>query len=252
MLVLGGTTEASQIADALAGDARFVATLSLAGRTITPIVPKIPMRVGGFGGAAGLAAHIAEHRIEVLIDATHPFATTIKRSAVTAARDTGVPLLVVHRPPWTAVAGDQWIGVADLAAAAAALGPAPRRVFLTVGRKDLAPFVAQPQHRYVVRSVDAPSDDALPPHAEVIAARGPFGEAAEHRLMADRAIEILVTKNSGGSAAAAKLAVARALGIPVVMVARPTPPEAESVETASEAMNWLAQVHAGTRVQRGV
>lgn len=252
LLILGGSSEASALARALAEDARFAATLSLAGRTREPARAALPLRVGGFGGVEGLMRYLNDARVEALIDATHPFAVQMKRHAVEATRLSNVPLLAIRRPPWRAVDGDQWTEVADLDAAANALGAAPKRVLLTVGRQELAPFRAAPQHFYVVRSVDAPPDDLLPPQAEVITARGPFAEDDETRLMQERRINVLVTKNSGGTATQGKLAAARALGVPVVMVRRPGLPEAPSVETVAEALAWLDARHAGTSTRRGV
>jgi precorrin-6A/cobalt-precorrin-6A reductase len=137
-----------------------------------------------------------------------------------------------------------------MATAVAALGPAPRRVVLTIGQKELAPFHAAPQHSYVIRSVDAPAPDSLPPLAEVITARGPFAESDERRLLMENRIEVIVTKNSGGSATAAKLAAARALALPVVMVERPTRPEVETVGTAEEALAWLEHAHRAIAASR--
>ncbi len=246
VLILGGTTEASALAAALAGDARFAATLSLAGVTRAPRAPPIPLRLGGFGGAAGLAAYLHEQGVARLIDATHPFASAIKANAATAARQAGIPLLRVLRPAWTPGPGDDWTEFASMAAMAEALGPTPRRVLLTIGRKDLAPFRAAPWHRYVLRSVDPPGMDALPPDTQVISARGPFALAEELALMRRHAIDMLVTKNSGGGAVAAKLDAARALGLPVLMLARP--PLADGVETVRDdraALDWL--VHGSER-----
>lgn len=243
LLILGGTTEASAIARALAHDTRFNATISLAGRTRHPAPQPLPCRVGGFGGAEGLAGHLTAHRIDAVIDATHPFAARMTRNAENAARLTGTRLLVVWRPPWRKQPADNWIDAPDMEAAAEALGPAPRRVLLTIGQKDLAAFAAAPWHHYVLRSVDPPAPDALPPRAEVIAARGPFAEAAERDLLITRRIEILVTKNSGGGATEGKLAAARGLGLAVVMVARPPAPQAETVATADEALAWVERLY---------
>jgi precorrin-6A/cobalt-precorrin-6A reductase len=239
LLILGGTTEAISLGRAIAGDARFVAEISLAGRTQHPAPQPLPSRTGGFGGAEGLARYLVDQRIDALIDATHPFAAHISANAEAAARSTGTPLLVIRRPAWQPVSGDRWREVATMEAAAVALGRAPRRVLLTIGQKDLAPFVAAPWHHYVLRSVDPPPPDLCPPNAEVITARGPFAEADERHLLLDGRIETLVTKNSGGTATAAKLAAARALGVPVVMVARPPAPDAETVATVAEALTWL-------------
>ena len=250
LLILGGTTEASALARALAGDARYDAMLSLAGVTKAPQTPPIPWRIGGFGGVAGLVDYIKGEKIDALIDATHPFAAQMSMHAAAAARETGVRLLAVCRPSWRAVEGDNWTPVADMAAAVAVLGAAPRRVFLTIGQKELAPFRAAPQHSYVIRSVDAPAPESLPPLAEIITARGPFAESDERRLLMENRIEVIVTKNSGGSATAAKLAAARALALPVVMVDRPARPDVETVGTAEEALAWLERTHRGIASSR--
>jgi precorrin-6A/cobalt-precorrin-6A reductase len=250
VLILGGTTEASALARALAGDLRFEATLSLAGRTRAPRTPPIPFRIGGFGGVDGLVQYLRDEHVDVLIDATHPFAAQMSRHAAEAARIAGVKLLAVCRPAWRDVPGDHWTPVPDMAAAVAALGLAPRRVFLTIGQKELAPFRDAPQHAYVIRSVDAPDAEALPPDAEVITARGPFVEDEERRLLAEKKIDVIVTKNSGGTATEAKLAAARGLGIPVIMVERPARPEVETVARAEDALDWLARAHRGTAPSR--
>lgn len=232
VLILGGTTEASAIARALVGDSRFDAVLSFAGRTRAPVPPPIAWRVGGFGGATGLAEYVRQQDVQAVVDATHPFAVRIKAHAATL----DVPRVVVLRPAWQPVPGDRWTQVPDMAAAARALGPEPRRVFLTVGQQELAPF--GPPHHYVVRSVDAPADP--PPGAVVITARGPFAEPDERALLLAHGIQMLVTKNSGGTATAAKLAAARALGLPVVLVARPPRPAGLVVEDSPGALAWLA------------
>lgn len=245
VLILGGTSEASALARAIAADARFDATLSLAGVTKAPASQPIPVRTGGFGGKVGLAEYLRQERIEAVVDATHPFADRISANAAEAARNAGVPLLAVRRPAWETQACDLWTVVPDMESAAAALGEVPRRVLLTIGRQELDPFLGASHHRYVVRSVDAPAEDLLPSGAEVITARGPFDEAGERDLLTERGIEVLVTKNSGGDATRAKLDAARALGIAVVMVERPPVPEIETVETAEDAIAWLERRHAG-------
>ena len=250
VLILGGTTEASALARSLAGDARFAATLSLAGRTRAPVLPPIPCRIGGFGGVTGLAAYLRVQRIDALIDGTHPFAARMSANACEAAALTGIPLLRINRPEWQAAPGDRWTQVANMAEAAQALGDIPRRVLLTIGQQDLAPFATAAWHDYVIRSVDAPRPDALPPRAEIITARGPFAEPEERELLTERKIDVLVTKNSGGSATAAKLAAARALGLEVVMVVRPYLPKAAEVANAAAALDWL--VHQAASTLRGV
>ena len=247
VLVLGGTSEATALAEILASRADIEATLSLAGRTFAPAAQALPTRSGGFGGADGLAAHVAVHRIAVLVDATHPFATAISRNAREAAARAGIPLVAVGRPPWRSGAGNDWREVADVAAAAAALGAAPRRVFLTIGRQQLAAFAgAPPQHDYLVRTID-PADVALLPSARWIFARGPFDADEEEALMRAESIEVLVTKNSGGAATAGKLEAARRLGFPVVMVRRP---DAEGAALDVEAA--MATIDAHLAALRGV
>ncbi len=247
VLILGGTTEGSALAVALAGDGRFRPVLSLAGRTRSPVLPAVPARRGGFGGVAGLAAYLVAEGVGALMDATHPFAATMHGNAAAAALQAGVPRLVVSRPAWVAGPGDRWTEVAGMAEAVAALGPVPRRVFLTVGQQELAPFRAAPWHDYLVRSVEAPDALSLPPGARCIAARGPFEVEGERALLAEAGIEVVVTKNSGGTAVAAKLGAARLLGIPVVLVARPAAPMPPVVGTVGEALEWLHQL-----AERGV
>lgn len=246
LLILGGSSEAASLARALASDPRFEPTLSLAGVTEHPAESPAPVRSGGFGGTEGLARYLAENGIAVLIDATHPFAATMKRHAVEAAAMTGAKLLAIRRPAWIAEPGDNWTMVGSIEDAAAAIGAAPKRVMLTTGRKELLPFKQAAQHFYVLRSVEAPEPDDLPPRVKVIEARGPFALADELKLLQAHAIEVLVTKNSGGTATAAKLAAARALHLPVIMVRRPEVADAPSVETVKEALVWLERCHDST------
>jgi precorrin-6A/cobalt-precorrin-6A reductase len=239
ILILGGTTQASQLARALAGRDDLSPILSLAGRTQNPLPVPIPSRSGGFGGVDGLVDYLRANGIDVLIDATHPFAAQMSAHAREATTKTGMPLLVFSRPAWTAGEGDQWTEVADMGAAVAALGDAPRRVFLTQGRLQLAAFAAAPQHFYLVRAIDAPAERALPPYRKFVSARGPFALEDELALMRDERIEILVSKNSGGDATSAKLLAARKLGVPVVLVARPPTPDATEVFSLDDVLRWI-------------
>ena len=245
VLILGGTTEASAIAAGLAGDPVIRPVLSLAGRTRVPSLPSIAARRGGFGGVDGLVRYLRGHGIDALVDATHPFAAQMSRHALAAAELSGVRRLAVVRPAWQARPGDAWTEVPDMPAAVAVLGSQPRRVFLTVGQQELTPFTAAPWHDYLIRSVELPNPAMLPPHARCIAARGPFEVAAEQRLLEDEAVEVIVTKNSGGTATVAKLTAARALGLPVIMVARPAAAAGPTVANAAEALAWLRR-HAAT------
>jgi precorrin-6A/cobalt-precorrin-6A reductase len=251
ILILGGTTEARQLAERLAGRTDLEVTLSLAARTIAPAPQPVPVRLGGFGGAEGLADHLAAARIDVLVDATHPYATTISANAARATALAQVPLIALRRPAWAAVAGDRWIEVADITWAVAALGALPRHVFLALGRKEIAPFAAAPQHHYLVRSVDPVVPPLDVPHAAYITGRGPFEETNERALLTQYRIDVLVAKNSGGSATYGKIAAARALGLTVVMLRRPTLPQVPAVATVEEAV--AAIDHALTpAIARGV
>ncbi|HEY2230386.1 MAG TPA: cobalt-precorrin-6A reductase [Xanthobacteraceae bacterium] len=243
ILILGGTTEARRLAARLAGRHDLAVTLSLAGRTAHPVAQPVPVRIGGFGGAQGLADYLAAERIDALIDATHPYAAIIAANAARAAGAAGVPLLGLRRPPWMAVAGDRWIEVDDVAAAVQALGEAPRRVFLALGRNEIAAFETAPQHRYLVRSVDPIEPPLRVQHANYVVGRGPFSQADDHALLAAHGIETLVAKNSGGAATYGKIAAARTLGLDVIMLRRPALPAVPAVETIAEALAWID--HAG-------
>jgi len=223
ILILGGTGEARALAARLAP--RHAVTLSLAGRTRAPAPQPAPTRTGGFGGPQGLARYLEAEGIDTLIDATHPFARQISLNARAAAALAGTRLLALSRPPWTPVPGDRWTPVPDMAAAARALGETPARVFLAIGRQEASAFRAAPRHRYLLRCIEPPPPDALP-GAEMITARGPFGEAEEHALLRRHRIEVLVAKNSGGPASYPKLAAARALALPVILIDRPPTPDA--------------------------
>ena len=243
LLILGGTSEANALAARLAGDPRFTLTLSLAGRTENPRLPPAPTRIGGFGGAAGLADYLRAETVDVLLDATHPFAEQISANARAAAELANVSLIVLGRAPWQPVAGDRWTIAGDLAAAAGALPAEARRVFLTVGRQSLAPFAAHPQHHYVIRVIDPPEIPAAMRHVAILTGRGPFQIEDETALLRDQRIDWLVTKNSGGKASSAKLAAARALGVPVILVAQP--PARADAHSLERVLELLVRHHDG-------
>lgn len=239
ILILGGTAEARKLAERLAGDPRFDTELSLAGRTRSPAEQPVTVRIGGFGGADGLAAYIRQKGVSILIDATHPYAAQISRNASEAARLANIPLMALRRLPWQKQPGDRWTEVESVGESVAAVREKSRRVFLTLGRQELLPFEAAPQHTYLIRSVD-PVDPPLDvPHAVYLTSRGPFAEADEARLLKENRIEVIVAKNSGGPASYGKIAAARALGIDVILVRRPDLPEVMSVETVEEMLDWL-------------
>ncbi|RWA68996.1 cobalt-precorrin-6A reductase [Mesorhizobium sp.] len=234
ILILGGTTEARQLAGKLALRDDFSVTLSLAGRTESPVAQGVPVRVGGFGGAEGLAAYLRGEHIRLLIDATHPYAARISANAAAAAKQVGMPILALRRPGWEPVAGDRWTPVDSVAEAAGALGTPPRRVLLAIGRQEAGAFEAAPQHHYLIRSVDPVEPKLALPDALYLLARGPFPEADERALLEKYGIDAVVSKNSGGEATYGKIAAARALGIEMIMVRRPPLPDVPSAETVEE------------------
>jgi precorrin-6A/cobalt-precorrin-6A reductase len=239
ILILGGTREASMLARRLAEDVTIKPILSFAGRTENPVLPLIPFRIGGFGGADGLYHYLGAENIDAVIDATHPFAVHISENARSACRRAHVALVAFTRPAWEQQSGDRWIEVDDVDAAVRALGDRPRRVLLTHGRLQLSAFARSPQHAYIVRAIDRPADIMALPRHRLILARGPFARAAESQLMGDERIDIVVSKNSGGSATYAKIEAARELGIPVVMIRRPRTDCAAELFDVDAAMAWL-------------
>jgi len=244
-LLLGGTTEASHLATALAAIG-INAVFSYAGRTANPVAQPLPTRIGGFGSVAGLCEYVQSNNITHIIDATHPFAAQMSRNAVAASLACGVQLLALERAPWQAEASDNWTHVPDIAAAVVALPDAPRRVFLAIGKQALAPFAAKPQHHYLLRLVDPPA--ALPlPHTTAIIARGPFDVAHDTALLQTHRITHIVAKNAGGTGAAAKILAARALGLAIIMIDRPTLPPRQIVASVPEVLAWL-----GHSAERGV
>jgi precorrin-6A/cobalt-precorrin-6A reductase len=250
VLILGGTTEASALAELLAGDSRFEATLSFAGRTATPKAQPIETRIGGFGGADGLADFLREQKIEAVIDATHPYAPRISANAVVACVRAGVPLASLVRSAWKPQAGDKWETAPTAVAAALAIGKAPRRVFLALGRQELHSFAPMAQHHYIARLIDPPQG-VRPHNLVLLQQRGPFDRDAELRLLKERKIEVIVSRNSGGSATYPKIEAARVLGLPVIMITRPAKPAGHIVKSAEEAVAWLAHERP-TRSLRGV
>lgn len=215
------------------------AVYSYAGRTESPVAQPLPVRVGGFGGANGLAAYLMAECITHLIDATHPFAAQMSRNAVEACEATGTPLIALEREPWRAAKGDCWTLVPDLAAAVVALGETPRRVFLAIGRQNLDAFAGAPQHQYLLRLVDPPTEPLSLPQAEAVIARGPFTEDGDRALLRDHRIDVIVAKNAGGAGAEAKLVAARDLRLPVILIDRPAVPDRRMVRTVGEVMAWL-------------
>ena len=251
ILILGGTTEARQLAARLATRGDLDILLSLAGRTENPVEQPVPVRTGGFGGEQGLADWLAGHKTDLLIDATHPYAARISANAAEAARISGVPIFALRRPGWEPVAGDSWTLVEDAEQAVAALGQSSRRVFLALGRQEVAAFETAPQHGYVIRSVDPIEPPLGVAAATYILARGPFREADERALLEAHRIDVIVAKNSGGQATYGKIAAARKLGIEVILFRRPQLPEVPSAPDVA-AMADLVDHFAAPAEKRGV
>lgn len=259
VLILGGTAEARALAAALAdpalrGERRSTAAgtapgprstplpayrviSSLAGRTREPLLPAGEVRIGGFGGIDGLVGYLRAQRVDVLVDATHPFAERISANAAAAATITGRPLLALRRPGWAERPGDDWHRVPSLEAAAALLPRIGRRIFLTTGRQGIAAFAGLDDCWFLARSVEPPVSP-MPHRLEVLLDRGPFTVDGELRLLRDHRIDVLVSKDSGG--ADAKLVAARERGVPVVLIDRPAhPPAAADAGSVEEAVAWL-------------
>lgn len=249
LLVLGGTDEARRIASWAHDRPGLRVVSSLAGRVRSPRLPVGEVRVGGFGGPVGLADYLEDEGIDLVVDATHPFAARISVSAAIACTAEQVPLVRLRRPGWTEQPGDDWYHVPDLHAAARLVPQLGSRAFLTTGRQGLDAFSSLESTWCLVRCVDPPSEP-LPPRCTVLQARGPYAAEDERALMLQHGIQVLVTKDSGGSLTAGKLVAARELGIPVVVVDRPPAPELPTVETVEEAAAWISTTALGV-AQRG-
>ena len=222
ILILGGIGEAVKLARRLSPS--HAVTYSIAGKGRAPDLP-CPVRSGGFGGAEGLAAFLSQNGIELLIDATHPYAAQISRNAAQAARAAGVPLWAYRRLPWRPQPGDDWRSVADWTGMMAALRKF-KRPFFTIGLEPLrqAATIPREQH-WLVHCLAA--EPPVSPRLTVLCATGPFSLEQELTLLRDDRIDVLAAKNSGGGAVAAKLAAARQLSIPVVLLERPALPAAD-------------------------
>ncbi|KAM3093062.1 cobalt-precorrin-6A reductase [Phormidesmis sp. 146-35] len=251
VLILGGTGDAAELA-AIASQLDKVEVISsLAGRTQQPIAPIGSVRVGGFGGEAGLLAYLQEYQVNYLIDATHPFAAQISWNAAAAATRANIPHLMLVRPAWqkksadlseTSAKEDRWLEVDRIEAAVTLLEKQTGRIFLTIGRQQLAPFARLQHLWFLMRSIDPP-DPTLPlPQGKMLYDRGPFTLEQERKLIIDYNINLIVSKNSGGNATYAKVIAAREMGIPMIMINRPAMPSVTQVSTVNEALNWLKNI----------
>ncbi len=241
ILILGGTGEAARLAAALARIPGLHTITSLAGRTSPPSPIAGVLRVGGFGGPEGLARYLRDNQVAAVIDATHPYAQRISENALEASTATDVPLLRLTRPPWEEQPGDRWLQVADAPAAARLLPDLADRVLLTTGHKEIEAFAGLDDIWFLVRVIEAPVDHLPLTRHEVLLARGPFEEHEERTLFRDRRIGALVTKNSGGKATYAKLAAARSLALPVVVIDRPPVLTGLTVTSIDEAVAWTRE-----------
>lgn len=238
ILILGGTAEARELAAALHAQGHHVVT-SLAGRVAKPRLPVGEVRIGGFGGPDALAAWLRSEQIAAVVDATHPFAERISTSAARAAEQAGVALLRLERPGWTEAPGDRWHWVEGLDQAAACVPELGSRALLTTGRQGLSAFAGVDDAWFLVRCVDPP-DDPLPPRCEIVLDRGPYTLEGELALIDRHEIDVVVTKDSGGTHTRAKLDAARARELPVVVVRRPPRPETETTGATDEVVAWVA------------
>ena len=220
-------------------DAGTNAVYSYAGRTAAPVAQPLPTQIGGFGGVAGLLTYLATENITHIIDATHPFAAGMSRSAFDAATQANLPLTRLERAPWVAGPDDDWTHFTRLEDIPRALPETPSRVFLAIGKQQLDLFASQPQHHYLLRLVDAPETPLPLPNTTVILARGPFASEGDTALLRDHKITHIIAKNAGGTGAIAKLHAARTLGLPVLMADRPKLPSVSICSSAAEVMAWL-------------
>ena len=242
LLILGGTGDAAALAEAVQqsfGDG--IETInSLAGRTRQPRELAGRVRTGGFGGPDGLARYLRETRVDLVVDATHPYATQISANAQAACAAAGVPRLMLVRPPWTRQAGDNWIVVSDAAEAAARVPEFGSRAFLTLGSGDVSAFAGLDGVCLLLRVAEELEQLPLP-GAELVVGRGPFREADEQRLLTEWRIDVIVSRNSGGPATSAKITAARRLAIPVIMIERPPPEPGQRAGDIEEAVEWIAE-----------
>lgn len=238
VLILGGTGDATQLAAKAATIPEIEIISSLAGRTTNPISPTGNVRIGGFGGETGLTNYIKEMNIDILIDATHPFAAQISFNAAIAAESTNIPRLMLIRPTWEKQPGDTWIEVDSVESAAATLQHA-KRVFLTVGKQQLPAFAKLSDIWFIMRLIELPESSTAVPQGIFLCDRGPFSLDNEREILQKYNIDTIVSKNSGGDATIAKIIAAREFGIPVVMVNRPPTPPGEKVNNADQALIWL-------------
>jgi precorrin-6A/cobalt-precorrin-6A reductase len=241
LLILGGTGDAMQLAQRAIDLPGLEVITTLAGRTNNPKTVAGSVRIGGFGGEAGLVDYLKTENIDLIVDATHPFAAQISWHVAGAATEVGIPWLMLVRPAWTRSAEDNWIEVESIEAAVAAIPASAERIFVTIGRQQLAQFARLTDRWCLMRSIDPPDPSIPLPPGKLLLDRGPFSLEGERELLREYRIQAIVSKNSGGDATYAKIIAARELGLPVVMVQRPIVPEGDRVADVSGAIEWLQQ-----------
>jgi precorrin-6A/cobalt-precorrin-6A reductase len=239
LVILGGTGDAVQLADRSMSLSGLEVITTLAGRTRTPKRVAGEVRIGGFGGELGLVEYLQTEQIDLLIDATHPFAAQISGHAAGAAATVGIPWLMLIRPAWARSPIDNWIEVGSVEAAVTAIPASAERIFVTIGRQQLSPFASLTDRWCLIRSIDPPDSSIPLPPGKLLLDRGPFSLDRERQLLKDYQIQAIVSKNSGGDATYPKIIAARELNLPVVMVQRPIMPEGDWVGDVTSAITWL-------------
>ncbi len=239
LLILGGTGDAAKLAAQAVNLRQLEVISTLAGRTTFPAPVASTVRIGGFGGKAGLVEYLRDMKIDLLIDATHPFAAQISQNAAQAASEVGIPWLMLTRPAWAKLPADDWIEVESIEEAVTAIPGTAERIFLTIGRQQLAPFASLTDRWFLMRSIDPPAPNIPLPAGKLLLDRGPFSLTHERQLLQDYQIQSIVSKNSGGDATYAKVIAAREMSIPIVMVQRPIAPEGAKVLDVLGAIEWL-------------
>lgn len=235
-LLLAGTGEAKDIAQGLA-DTGLSAIASLAGATRAPKSLAIPMRIGGFGGAAGFRAYLDEAGITAVLDATHPYAADITARTAAICHEIGLPYLQVLRPEWRPEPGDNWTVIDQEEDAALYVQPG-QTVFLGTGRQTLGKFANLAGAEVICRQIDPPTGPFPFSGGRFLVGRPPFPVADEVALFESLGVNWLVVKNAGGERSRTKLIAARQLAIPVLMIRRPCMPDVARVETVADAVAW--------------
>ncbi len=241
LLLMAGTGEARALARQLAEIKGLKTVASLAGATRAPAPLAVQTRIGGFGGGTAQAGWMRAQGFDAVLDATHPFAARIKARTARIAADLGLPCLHLIRPPWRAEPGDMWYEIATPQDASAHIAPGAT-VFLATGRASLAGFASLQGRRVFSRQIEIPQAPFPWPGGQFLVGRPPFSQADEVALFKRLKVDWLVVKNAGGEGARAKLLAARQLAIPVLLLARPAPPEGAVVSSPREALAWLKQL----------